>query len=201
MSFDPEEYDSWYERHKDIYEMEVKAIERFSSRYENPMLEIGVGTGRFAQALGIEYGIDPDEKMLEFAKRRGIKAKKGVGEELPFSSEFFNMVLISTSLSFFKDVRKVLEEAHRVLKKNGGLVIGFIPRNSYYGKKYMEMRKNGDKRFENTYFYTFEEVEELLSGLFEIKDSVSTLIPGEFGKIINSVVEDASFIVIHSTKL
>ena len=46
-------------------------------------LEIGVVTGRFAKILGMEYGIDPSERMLSIAKERGIKTSVGRGEDLP----------------------------------------------------------------------------------------------------------------------
>ncbi len=200
MSFDPEEYDSWYERHRDEYHLEIEALKRFTSSYENPMLEIGVGTGRFAHALGIEYGIDPDEKMLKFAKKRGIKVKRVRGEEIPFPDGFFNMVLISTTLPFLSDPRKVMQEAHRVLRDEGGLVVGFIPRDSKYGRKYEEMKKSGDMRFENAHFYTLEEVKALIDGLFEIRGLSSTLIEGKKG-VKEFPVENASFVVIHAVKI
>jgi hypothetical protein len=37
---------------------------------KRPSLEIDVGTGRFTEALGIEYGADISEKTLKSAKRR-----------------------------------------------------------------------------------------------------------------------------------
>ncbi len=200
MSFYPEEYDSWYERHRDEYELEIEALKRFTSSYENPMLEIGVGTGRFAHALGIEYGIDPDEKMLEFAKKRGIKVKRARGEEIPFPDGFFNMVLISTTLSFLSEPIKVIQEAHRVLREGGGLIIGFIPRDSKYGRKYEEMKKSGDPRFKNAHFYTLEEVKSLIDGLFEIRGLSSTLIEGEKG-VKEFAAQNASFVVIHAVKI
>lgn len=56
---------------------------------EGPSLEIGVGTGRFAEALGIEYGVDVSGRVLELAKRRGITVVEGSGENLPFRDESF----------------------------------------------------------------------------------------------------------------
>jgi hypothetical protein len=47
---------------------------------KRPSLEIGVGTGRFAEALGIEYGVDISGRALKFAKRR-ITVVKGSGEK------------------------------------------------------------------------------------------------------------------------
>jgi len=200
--FNPQEYDSWYDRHADIYRAEVEALKPLIQKYPSPKLEVGVGTGRFAYALGIEYGIDPDENMLEYAKKRGIKVKKGIGEDLPFRAHSFYAVLISTTLPFFRDPKKVVIEVYRVLKENGGLIIGFIPRDSYYGRKYTEMGKKGDERFQDAYFYTLEEVEELLEDLFYIVRIRSTLLGNEIKlDVIDGYRDDASFVAVEGVKI
>ena len=200
--FDAQEYDSWYDRHRNIYEAELKAIKPFVDKYGHPRLEIGVGTGRFSQPLNIDYGIDPDEDMLRIALRRGIKIVKGVGEELPFPDEFFEMVLIATTLPFFQNAKKVIRESWRVLKKEGGLIIAFIPRDSYFGRKYRRMGEEGDERFKNAHFYTFKEVKDLLKGLFEIVGVRSTLLGEEISlEAVDEYREDSSFVVVESIKI
>ncbi len=200
--FDTREYDSWYDRHRDIYEAELKAIKPFVDKYGHPRLEIGVGTGRFSQPLNIDYGIDPDEDMLHFASIRRIKVVKGIGEELPFPTEFFGMVLIATTLPFFQDAKKVIKESWRVLKKDGGLIIAFIPRESYFGEKYRKMGEEGDERFKNAHFYTFDEVKELLNGQFEMIGIRSTLLGENISlDVADEYRDDASFIVVESRKI
>ncbi len=200
--FNPQEYDSWYDRHRDIYMAEVEALKPLVDKYPHPRLEIGVGTGRFASVLGIEYGIDPDENMLKYAEKRGIKVKMGMGEELPFRAKSFYLVLIATTLPFFRDARRVMEEAYRVLKDDGGLVIGLIPRNSYYGEKYLKMGKEGDIRFRNAHFYTLEEVEKLLEDLFYIVRIRSTLIGNEIKRdVVEGYIEGASFVALEGVKI
>ncbi len=200
--FNPAEYDSWYDRHTEIFDVEIKALKPIVDKYPSPKLEIGVGTGKFAYALGIEYGIDPDKNMLEFAKNRGIKVKEGYGENLPYKSKRFYLVLISTSLPFFSDARKVIEESYRVLKDEGGIAIGFIPRNSYFGEKYTKMGEKGDERFKNAHFYTIEEVESLLEDLFFIVRIRSTLLGKDVKKdVVNGYREDASFVALEGIKI
>ena len=200
--FNPQEYDSWYDRHRDIYLAELEALKPLVDKYPHPRLEIGVGTGRFASALDIDYGIDPDENMLRYAEKRGVKVVKGIGEDLPFRARSFYLILIATTLPFFKDARRVIEEAHRVLKDNGGIVIGFIPRDSYYGKKYTKMGREGDIRFKDTHFYTLEEVEELLEDLFYIVRIRSTLLGNEIKKdIVEGYTQGASFIALEGVKI
>jgi len=42
------DYDEWYEKHRDLYLSELKAVETASHGIPRPWLEVGVGTGRFA---------------------------------------------------------------------------------------------------------------------------------------------------------
>ena len=80
-----------------------------------PLLEVGVGTGRFAQALGIEYGVDISSGVLKFAKKREITVVKGAGEELPFKDKVFGGVFLIVTLCFVDAPLKVLKESARVL--------------------------------------------------------------------------------------
>ncbi len=47
-------------------------------------VEIGVSTGRFAEPLGIEIGVEPSKRMRETAKKRGIQVVGGIPEKVPF---------------------------------------------------------------------------------------------------------------------
>ncbi len=101
-------------------------------------MEIGVGTGRFAEPLGIKTGVEPSKRMREIAQRRGIQVLYGVAEELPFEDFRFDFVLMVTTVCFVDDIGKALLEAHRVLSDGGFLIIGFIDRNSIMGKIYLD---------------------------------------------------------------
>jgi len=128
-------YDAWYDRNKYTYLSELKAIKKCLPK-KGKGLEIGVGTARFAAALGIKFGIDPSINMIKIAKRRWVDARVGVGEDLPFKNNSFDYVAIIITLAFVKDPQKVLKEARRVLKKNGKVVIGIIDKDSFLGKFY-----------------------------------------------------------------
>ncbi|MFO7650004.1 MAG: hypothetical protein R6X13_01500, partial [bacterium] len=54
------QYDAWYDgKGKAAFATELAALRPLLARLPRPWLEVGVGTGRFAQALGIPLGIDP----------------------------------------------------------------------------------------------------------------------------------------------
>ncbi len=99
-------------------------------------LEIGVGTGRFAESLGIKYGIDPSRNMLKLAKQRGIIANKASGENIPFDNNTFDYVAIIITLAFVNNPQDVIKEAWRVLKSKGRIIIGIVDNDSFLADFY-----------------------------------------------------------------
>lgn len=155
-------YDSWFEKNQWVYDAELSAVKRMIP-VAGRGLEVGVGTGRFAEPLGIRECVDPSKRMGEIAQKRGIRVVRGVAEALPFDNSRFDFVLMVTTLCFVEDVRKALLEANRVIREGGVIVIGFIRRNSRMGKMYLE-------RQENNVFYkdaTFFSVDELVTYMEE----------------------------------
>lgn len=151
-------YDQWYDNHRFVYLSELEAIKKVLPK-KGKGLEIGVGTGRFAEPLGIKYGIDPSPKMLNIAQKKGINAKTGYGEDLPYKNSFFDYVAIIITLCFVKNPQKVLEESARVLKKKGKIIIGIVDKESFLGKFY----KNKKSIFyEKTNFLSVNDVINLL---------------------------------------
>jgi len=155
------EYDQWYEENKFAYLSELGALKKVVPK-KGKGLEIGVGTGRFAQPLGVAFGIDPSKKMLEIAKKRGIKTFVGEGENLPFTDNEFDYVLIVITICFVKNPERVISEARRVLKNNGKLIIGIVDKNSHLGKFYQEKKRQGHRFYKFANFFSAKEIIKLL---------------------------------------
>lgn len=102
---------------------------------------MGVGSGRFAAALGIKTGIDPSVQLSHFAKLRGIDVFEGVAESLPFQEQQFDFVLFNTALCYVDLPLVALLEAKRVLKPNGKIIIGMIDKHSMLGQQYEATNK------------------------------------------------------------
>jgi len=151
-------YDYWYEKNKYTYLSELEAIKRVLPE-NGEGLEIGVGTGRFASALGISKGVEPSVNMAKIARKRGVDVEIGSGEDLPFDDAVFDCVTIIITLCFVNDPLKVIQEARRVLKKNGVLIIGIIDRESFLGKWY----QNKESIFyKYAHLFSVNEVAEML---------------------------------------
>ena len=151
-----EDYDKWYEEHPEEYGVELSCLRSF--RWESPSLEVGVGTGRFSSALGIDVGLDAALKPLILAMRRGTLVVQGFSENLPFRDSSFKTVFFITSLCFL-DPRKSFKEAHRILKLGGHIIACIIPRDSPLGREYSSRGGKSVFRFAN--FLSLDELVEL----------------------------------------
>jgi len=154
-------YDLWYERNKFAYLSELEAVKKVLPK-RGEGLEIGVGTGRFAAPLGITAGVDPSKNMIKIAKKRGIDVRLGYGERLPFKNNTFDYITIIITICFVKDPRKVLEEARRVLKKNGKIIVGIIDKDGFLGKFY---QKKKSIFYKKAIFFNIREITDLLKGV------------------------------------
>jgi SAM-dependent methyltransferase len=129
-----EEYDAWYDSHPALYQSELAALKPVVPSGSG--LEIGAGTGRFATPLGVRFVLDPAIRMLRLAKKRGLQAVQGVGERIPFQDESFDFVQVVFVIEFVDNLSLFLKEAVRTIKRNGALILGFIDRDSPWGKYY-----------------------------------------------------------------
>lgn len=196
------EYDNWFEKHKIVYQSELLAIKQVVPKNKIG-IEIGVGTGRFAEPLNIKCGVEPSEGMAQIAKQSGVKIINAVAENLPIENQSYDFATMVTTVCFLTDIPKAFAEAHRIIKPNGEFIIGLIDRNSELGKKY-EQQKNTNKFYKDAHFHSTAEITELLSnsgfGRFSfwqtLTESDETTIEqpkSGFGK--------GSFVVIKSIKL
>jgi SAM-dependent methyltransferase len=97
------------------------------------ILDLGCGNGCYTEELARRAayvcGIDIHLPHLK-AFRQPIPRVQGAGENLPFSSEEFDVVPMIEVLEHTNSDRQVLKECFRVLKP-GGLLVLFVPNKLY----------------------------------------------------------------------
>jgi len=153
-------YDAWFESAKGrrIFQVEVDCIRDLLEEMPRPWLEVGVGTGRFAAALGVDEGVDPSPAVLRYASQRGIQTQLGRAEKLPYESNRFGVTLLVVTICFLDDPAQALGECHRVLRKDGYAIVGLVPKDSPWGKAYARKGVEGHPFYAAAKFYTTKEV-------------------------------------------
>lgn len=200
-----EEYEAWFEKYPEVYQSELLAIKyQFEQLPENIRgIEVGLGSGRFAEPLGIREGVEPAENMRLLAIKRGIEVMNAPAENLPYKDLHFDFVLFVT-ICHLDNVSLAFKEANRVLKRSGSIIVGFIDRDGKIGRAY-EQKKATSTFYRQANFYSVDEVNVLLKEAgFKNPIYVQTL----FDELenINQVEEvkegygEGSFVVVRATK-
>lgn len=197
------DYDRWFDspEGKELFRIELACIQNVVSDFRGRCLEVGVGTGRFASAIGIREGVDPSEPALLLARSRGIDARQGAAERLPYSDGVFEGILLVTTLCFVTDPRVAMREFRRVMKPGGRLAIGMIPADSPWGKLYAEKGRQGHPFYSTAHFHTVRDVISLAenAGFAFLRASSCLLSPPDSPQTKAAepgIVEDAGFVCL-----
>lgn len=203
------QYDQWFDTPNGrlIFAQETACLSELIGTIGNDRwLEIGVGTGRFAQSLGIREGIDPSDSVLAYASNRGIKTTVGYGENLPFTNDNYDGILMVVTICFLTDPIKTFKECWRVLKEKGCLIVGFVPADSSWGELYTRKKNEGHRFYSSAKFYTSNQIVSIADKtgfLFNNARSCLFTAPGEpviDSSIDKEIVTNAGFTALQFIK-
>lgn len=130
------------------------------------ILDVGAGTGRIVCDL-VRTGanvtaLDISEKMLEQLKKKCLEVEIVVGdaESLPFSENTYDWVVATFMIVHLSDPTRFFDEAYRVLKDGGRLLVTNINQ-----KEAPEVKtKTGIIKIDS-YYHRPEEVKKILQDL------------------------------------
>jgi SAM-dependent methyltransferase len=161
------ENDYWW--HVGLRNLIISTYRAYTKNKNNvKILDAGCGTGGNLVALnklGYAVGIDLSKEAIYFSKQRGIdKLIEGSVSRLPFKDNCFDVVL-SIDVLYHQQVYDdiiALKEFHRVLKKNGVLIL-HLPAFEF-------LRGPHDKAVHTQRRYTSSEIKKkLISISFKIE--------------------------------
>ena len=156
-------------------------------------VSIGCGTGiierRIMEIKKVEIvGVELDDEMIKMASKR-IEVIKADATALPFKNASFDNAIFITSLEFIEDYRKTIDEAYRILKKEGKIVVILLNTSSSYFK---ERYERGGYIKRNIKHLDVNKIEEYIRKRFsvekeEIIDYGEALAIGMRGKKFHSI--------------
>lgn len=135
-------------------EMVVRFIAKYMSGNSTTVLDLGCGSGRHCELLAkhggggggnIVYGCDISKNSISLTKKRlkSLNLKGNFIESyswnLPYASNFFDYVIAWHSIYYnnFNNMKKAIDQIHRILNTNGITLISFIAKGDFrqkYGK-------------------------------------------------------------------
>ena len=103
------------------------ALEAVAEGRPRRVLEVGCGQGWASEWIKDELGaeviaVDQSERMVELTRRRGVDARVGDVQDLPFEDESFDAGLAAWMLYHVPELDRGLSELARVLRPGGRLV-------------------------------------------------------------------------------
>jgi SAM-dependent methyltransferase len=101
--------------------------DRIAEAEPRRVLEVGPGPGELAERIAKELGadvvaIDVSPRMVELTRDRGIDARIGDVQALPFDDARFDLVVAAWVLFHPSDLDRALSEIARVLRPGGRLI-------------------------------------------------------------------------------
>lgn len=109
----------------------TRAILAYLDRYVGPggdrrVLDVGCGAANMTHHLrhyGPVVGVDSNPKPLEIARQRGLDARQGAADALPFGAGEFDLVALLDTVEHVPAEAQVFEECGRVLTAGGKLLV------------------------------------------------------------------------------
>lgn len=140
------EGDNWFLRNKkvldstpaeeDLLLKEILDLTKSDTAKPLSLLEIGCGNGKRLAELQkkgfLAIGLDPSKAAIKEASEKGVEAKVGTADELPFPDNKFDILVFGFCLYLCDrdDLFRIASEANRVLKESGYLfILDFYSKN------------------------------------------------------------------------
>jgi ubiquinone/menaquinone biosynthesis C-methylase UbiE len=130
------------------------------------ILDVGAGTGRLATAMAkagaLVCALDASANMLKVLKQKNPRLQTVIGdaEALPFADNTFDWVVAAFLIVHLKDPSKFFDEAYRVLKDGGRLLVTNINQ-----KEPPEIRAKKEIIKIESYYHRPEKIREIISSL------------------------------------
>ena len=144
---------------------EVSKVVKFSDRSSGRVLDVGCGTGDrldVFRSKGFEtYGVETSDSAGYAKEHLNLNVLKGDLASANFPDEFFDLVTLYNVLEHTHSPARVIKEIHRILKKEG-LIIIQVPNSNSIQRKIFKKRWAAFDVPRDLYYFGTESLRSLL---------------------------------------
>ncbi len=163
-------YENWFDTPLGSFvdQRELQALTTvLPEKKVNTVLEIGAGTGHIARLL-THYAqhviaVEPSTAMRSEGQSGltdlPVHWEDACAEQLPYADAQFEGAVIFTTLEFVEDPEQSLQEALRVVRPGGWVIVGYLPALSPWVALYRHKADQGAMPWAAARFYTGQEIE------------------------------------------
>lgn len=123
-----------------VLEIEKGAFSSLFPLLAKPRLELGVWPHRKSPVLSLSGRKSFSKTSLQKGNWKGMRSPAGKGGAIPLDSRSVGSILMVLPEGFACGLKRLLHESYRVLDTGGRIAIGFIPRESLWGRFYRKRR-------------------------------------------------------------
>jgi len=187
--------DLWVEMEKSTVEL----IRKYAEGRQR-ILDVGVGLGRvLSQFPEMErFGMDISLDYLEEAQRKGINVCYALVEDMPYTEEFFDIVVCTDVLEHVLDLNLACAKILKTLKKSGILIVRvpyredlspYLLENDLYQYSHLRNFDEHSLRLLLEKIFKCEVIETVLTGYsalsLKMKDTISI---SQDSKTVNNII-------------
>jgi ubiquinone/menaquinone biosynthesis C-methylase UbiE len=170
--YDQQKSTTWKSENGFGAEVFNEVLRAFTGFENKLLLEVGVGSGRNAKPLLEKIkprlvGLDLTREMLKTARNK-VPAQRqhfdlilADAEHLPFAADTIDAILCMSTMHYFADQEKTLEDYRQLLKKGGTFMYGDLSPHEADNQRFFEMLERTVSKAHKRY-YKASEMKRLL---------------------------------------
>jgi hypothetical protein len=124
-----------------VLEIEKGAFSPLFPLLAKPRLELGIWPHKKSPVLSLSGEKSFSKTSARKGNWRGMKSPAGAGRAIPLDSQSVGSILMILPEGFACGLKRLLHESYRVLDEGGRIAIGFVPRESLWGRFYRNKRR------------------------------------------------------------
>lgn len=109
-----------------VHGLAGEVVEWLDAKPNESILDLGCGDGQLTERLAASgacvVGVDVSPEMVSAWRARGVDAREGRAESLPFADRSFDAVFSNAALHWVRGQDAMMTEVRRVLKQGGRFV-------------------------------------------------------------------------------